>query len=367
MMNITFHDPSVWALCLLAILPLLLWRWIWSKGDTVAFSSTKMVAGIRPSLRVRLRWVPGAIRVLALAILILALARPQMDNRETKITSEGIAIEMLVDRSPSMRAEDFQLGGRSVDRLTAVKDVAGKFLLGDKASGLDGRPADLVGLVRFATHADNIAPLTLDHDYLLEQLAETRIADTEDENGTAIGDAVGLAVERLDALSTQRKKEGKKELVGKVLILLTDGMNTAGDLKPMAAAELAKTTGVRIYAIGVGTKGMAPVPVPNPFTGEIQYRNVKVNIDEKTLKAMAKTTDGLYFRATDTESLKDIYAQIDTLEKTKIEQHTVGEIRELAVEPIEWKGREWPSLAMIALALLALDTALTSLVFRRIV
>ena len=133
-MMITFHDPSVWALCLLVILPLLMWRWIRSKGDTVAFSSTQIVAGLRPSLRVRLRWLPGVIRLLALAILILALARPQMDNRETKITSEGIAIEMLVDRSPSMRAEDFHLGGKSVDRLTAVKDVAGKFLLGDEGN-----------------------------------------------------------------------------------------------------------------------------------------------------------------------------------------------------------------------------------------
>ena len=189
--------------------------------------------------------------------MILSLARPRHGREQTIIESEGIAIQMVVDRSGSMRALDFKIENQHVDRLTAIKNVANKFVLGeDDSDTLPGRISDLIGLITFAGYADATTPLTLDHTFLMAQLDNTRIVSQRREDGTAIGDAISLAVEKLNSLD-QRQQE---KIESKVIILLTDGENTAGEVEPMQAAELAAAMGIKVYAIGVGTKGRAPFP-----------------------------------------------------------------------------------------------------------
>ena len=202
--------------------------------------------------------------------MIIAMARPREGREHTMVHSEGIALEMVVDRSSSMTAMDFRLDGTNVDRLTAIKNVAGRFVAGDPTddgrsddsiSGtLSGRVSDLVGLIAFARYADAITPPTLDHAFLTSQLESIQIETRRQEDGTAIGDAISLAVEKLDSMD-KRKQEKVKS---KVIILLTDGENTAGEVDPISAAELATTLGIKIYTIGVGTKGRAPVPSRSP-------------------------------------------------------------------------------------------------------
>jgi len=184
-----------------------------------------------PTLRQKLLWLPKVLFLLALLFLVISLARPREGREQTITQSEGIAIEMVVDRSGSMRALDFKIAGEHVDRLTAIKNVAGKFVMGDES--LDGRFSDLVGLITFAGYADGVTPPTLDHGFLTSSLNQTEIA---------IGDAIALAVEKLNALDENRDDKVKS----KIIILLTDGENTAGDLEPVAAAELAQTLGIKI-------------------------------------------------------------------------------------------------------------------------
>ena len=361
----TWQHP--WVLWFLLALPFIAWRMMRRRSAAGRFSSVAIAATLKPTWRIRLRWLPGALRLLAVALMIVALARPQEDDSKTTITSDGIAIEMLLDHSGSMQAMDFRLHGQAVDRLTAVKDVAERFVLGEPETDLKGRPSDLVGLIRFARFADQVSPLTLDHGYLAHQLHETQIVTNREEDGTAIGDAIGLGVERIKALQATRKHNDLSPLESKVIILLTDGENNAGDLDPIQAAELAKSLGVRIYTIGVGTEGRAPVPVINRFTGEKEYQYVQVTIDEETLKKIAAATEGHYFRATNTQSLRDIYARINELETTRFEEHTWGDRKELAVQAGHFgEGQvEFPALALLALGLLASETILSSLLVRR--
>ena len=292
---------------------------------------------------------------------------PAGGRKETIVDSEGIAIEMVVDRSGSMRAMDFQLEGEPVDRLTAIKGVVSKFVTG--GDDLDGRPADLVGLITFAGYADGLSPLTLDHPYLLARLDQAEIATDRNEDGTAIGDALSLAVEKLNLREERRAADADSEdhtLKSKVVILLTDGENNAGDVEPLQAAELAATMGVKVYTIGVGTKGRAPVPVTDPFTGQTFMQWAEVSIDEDTLKKIADTTDGKYFRATDTQSLENIYAEIDELEKSRVEERHYVDYRELAFEPVRAGIVVLPPLLLIALVLLAAESILSGTVYRQI-
>lgn len=353
-----FERP--WVLALLAVL-LLLAGWAWPasrRRPAVALPTAHRLGAIAPTWRTRLRWLPAACLLLAAAALIVALAHPQEGRRQTLIDSEGIAIELVVDLSGSMRAMDFQLDGRPVDRLTAVKRVAGNFLRGD-GEALGGRPTDLVGLVTFARYADAVSPLTLDHAFVVDGLEESQIVREQSEDGTALGDGLGLALERLQALDSTRDPGAAK--TSKVVILLTDGENNAGVLDPVAAAELAQAIGVRVYTIGVGTQGSAPMPQVNPFTGRTVMRQVPVSIDEETLTQMARATGGAYFRATDTDSLAGVYARIDELEKVKLEERTVTDVRDLAVD--RW-GQMPPVLALAA-GLLMAGLLLENLVFRR--
>ena len=262
----------------------------------------------RPTFKVifyRNLWI---LRLVVLVLLILALARFRKPLEGSKIQTEGVDIVLAIDTSTSMLAEDFTLNGRRVNRLDAVKDVVEKFIR--------ARKTDRIGIVAFASRAYTVSPLTLDYSWLLENLKRVKIGMIED--GTAIGSGLSVALKRLE----------KSPAKSKVVILLTDGINNAGKISPLMAAEAAKALKVKVYTIGAGTKGLAPYPVKD-FFGHTVYQPIKIDIDEEALKQIAEKTGARYFRATDTKSLKDIYAEIDRLEKSPIEEKGFREYREL--------------------------------------
>jgi Ca-activated chloride channel family protein len=355
-----FHESSVWWLLLalaapLALLPVLRPR----SRAAIGFPSAPALRAAGSTLAARTWWLPALLRTLALALLAVCIARPIKANEQTRVFVEGVAIEIVVDRSSSMLAMDFQKDGKRADRLVALKDVAGKFVLG--GDGLAGRPGDLIGLVAFARYADSVCPLTLDHDYLVQVLDDVEVAGTRAEDGTAIGEAVALAAERLrDAVERGGDLPKPKS---KAIILLTDGENNAGDIEPMTAAEVCKTYGITLYTVGMGTIGEAPYPMQMAFGGT-QLVPVPVRIDEKLLKEMAAATGGQYFRATDTRSLAGIYETIDRLEKTTTEQRRYLQFRDLAVEGFDVAGFRLPPLLLLAFALVAIELLLSQMRWR---
>jgi len=261
-----------------------------------------------------------------LALVIVAMARPQDRNVVRERFAEGVDIMMVLDTSTSMRAEDFR-----PNRFEAARTVGSEFI--------DGRTSDRVGLIVFAAKAYTQAPLTLDYDFLQEMMAEVEVGVIED--GTAIGTAVAMAVNRLkDTLAES-----------KVVILLTDGQNNRGELSPETAAEVARTMGVRIYAIGVGAHGEAPFVVDNPFAGK-QRRMVPVEIDEEMLSSIASMTGGRYYRATNNQALREIYEEIGELEKTKIEERMYTDYAE------RYAGFLFAGLGLILLEILLSTTVL---------
>jgi Ca-activated chloride channel homolog len=291
---VRFLQPE-W-LWLLAILPLvLLWR---GRAGTVAaiqYSDIGIARKVARDARSRAgRWV-WLLSILAAAFMIVGLARPQIGHGRTLITANGIDIMLGLDVSGSMQALDFKLAGHRVNRIDVVKSVVGKFV--------DERPDDRIGLVAFAGKPYLVSPLTLDHDWLQQNLERITVASADD--GTAIGSAIAAGVNRLRGTAAKSK----------VLILLTDGMNNTGKISPMAAAEAAKALGVKVYTIAVGVRGEAPIPVKDGF-GNTHLMMAKVDVDEKTLQAVAAETGGTFYRATDTDSLQKIYEQINRLEKT---------------------------------------------------
>lgn len=357
-----FQQPSVWFLLLLLALPLLWWRSRRARS-AMPFSSTAGVESVPPSWAVYARWIVPVLRYAALILLIIAVARPQKANERTPIFTEGIAIQLVIDRSGSMLAMDFEKNGEPVDRLTAVKDVVDEFIQG--GDDLPGRPNDLVGLIVFGTFADSVCPLTLDHTHLVQTVESVEVPDEDDERGTAIGDAIALGVERIRGLEKRRDIKQDMGIKSRVMILLTDGQNTSGDIDPMTAAEMAKAFDIKIYTIGAGTdRAFAPMPSRDPFTGRTVYRPMPVSIDEATLKQIAQLTGGEYFRATDSNSLKDIYEVIDRLERTEIEQRRYMDYRELAVQSIDLNGLNFPPVLLMVLVLLGVETALASTRFR---
>jgi len=288
-----FQTANTWFLLLLLVLVPGVWAFVVRRRrNSISFSSTAAASATGATWKTKTRWILPALRLLAIGLLIASIARPQLGRKVTTVDSEGIAIELVVDRSGSMQAMDFQIQGDPVDRLTAIKDVAGKFVHGGEQ--LPGRFADLVGLITFAGHADGVSPLTLDHTYLTSRLRQTEIVTDQNEDGTAIGDAVSLALEKLQSLDS-RNQEKEKKIKSKIVILLTDGENNAGSVEPLQAAELASTLGVKIYTIGVGTNGRAPVPVTHPLTGRKSIQWAEVHIDEDTLRKIADTTGGNIF------------------------------------------------------------------------
>jgi Ca-activated chloride channel family protein len=321
------HDPL--ALALLALLPLL-WRWARRPTPALSYSSVELFRGIGSGAKVRLRRALPLLRVAAFALLVAALARPQLGDETSIQRSEGIDIMLAVDVSSSMLAEDFTLESGPANRLQAVKEVVRQFV-GDRAG-------DRVGLVLFAARPYLQSPLTLDHGWLMANLDRAEVGMIED--GTAVGSALATAVNGLEG------SEGEDRAEGKVVILLTDGQNNAGRVTPEAAAEAAATLGYRVYTIGAGTRGIARYPRVD-FLGNKRYVPMQVDIDEKTLRLIAQETGGRYFRATDTESLRNIYGEIDQLEKTEHEGMIYLDYHEL-----------YPWLAIPALLLLGVEALL---------
>lgn len=293
MFGFEFANPKYFLLLVL-LLPMILWYIFKEKKShaDLQFSSLRAFRGIRHAGRVWLRHVLFVLKVLAIVFLVIALARPQSSNSWQTYTSEGIDIVLGLDISTSMLARDF-----SPDRLEAAKEVATKFIL--------ERPQDRIGLVVFAGESFTQCPLTTDQAVLVNLLREVQSGMIED--GTAIGLGLANAVNRLKDSPAKSK----------VVILLTDGVNNRGAIAPVTAAELAKTYGIRVYTIGVGTYGEAPYPVPSPFG--VQLQNMRVEIDEDVLRQIATVTGGQYFRATDNSKLEQIYKEIDQLEKSKME------------------------------------------------
>ena len=359
-MNLGFHPGSEWLLLLLILVPLA-WvpRWRRRRAE-LTFSSVKVLEPAGKSWVSRLWWLPTTLRTLGLIVLVVCIARPIRANERSRVSVEGVAIQSVIDRSGSMAAMDFIIDGGRVDRLTAVKKVLREFVEG--GDDLEGRPTDLVGLVAFARYADTASPLTLDHPHVLNALDAVEIAMNRNEDGTAIGDAVALAVERLRELEERGDDAGRK-VKSKVIVLLTDGENNVGDIDPETAAEIAAAFDVTLYAIGVGSDGAAPIQVRDPF-GRMVTQRIPVSIDEETLTKMADTTGGKYFRATDTEGLKEIYEEINRLEKTTTEEQRYKLYRDLAVKPLKMGGLHVPPLLLLALILLATEQLLIHTRFR---
>ena len=299
--DIQFQHP--WLFLLLLVIPLYLAWYIWRRKTshpTMQVSTLQPLEGTKPTLRVWLRHLPLALRLAAVALAIVVLARPQSTSSYSDSNTEGIDIGISLDISGSMEALDVR-----PNRLEAAKNVAVKFI--------SGRPNDNIGLVIFAGESFTQCPLTTDHSVLINLFQDVRTQMLD--GGTAIGMGLATAVRRI--------KESKAK--SKVIILLTDGVNNSGAISPEKAAELAHTFGIRVYTIGVGTIGTAPFPVQTPFG--VKTQEVEVKIDEPLLRNIAESTGGKYFRATDNKSLEAIYAEIDQLEKTIMEvrhytQHT---------------------------------------------
>jgi Ca-activated chloride channel family protein len=284
-------------LWLLAPLPLLLiWRGRMGSVAAIQYSNVDVARDIARRTRSRpFRWL-WLLPVLAAALMVIGLARPQLAHGRTPVTASGIDIMLGLDVSGSMQALDFKLAGERVNRIDVVKSVVARFI--------EERPDDRIGIVSFAGAPYLVSPLTLDHDWLEQNLDRVSVGGADD--GTAIGSAIAASVNRL------RDSPGKS----KIVILLTDGMNNTGKLSPMAAAEAAKAFGVKIYTIAVGVRGEAPVPVKDQ-DGNTEIVMAKVDVDEKTLQDVSALTGGAFYRATDTASLKSIYQQINRLERTR--------------------------------------------------
>jgi Ca-activated chloride channel family protein len=309
---------------------------------SVTYSSLALVRGAR-SLRARLAWLPAALLALATLLLAIALAGPRTGNAVTQVKREGIAIAMVVDRSSSMEARDFVRGDKSTSRLDVVKQIFRDFVGGSSDFG-EGRPDDLIGLVAFARYADSLCPLTLDHGNLLAMLDDLSVPTEQAEDGTAVGEGLALAVERLR----------RHETASKIAILLTDGVNNAGDIDPLQAADLAAQHSIKVYAIGAGRTGRAPFPV-RMRDGRVQLRPVMVEIDEKTLQEIALRSGGRYFHATDADGLREVVAEIARLERSE-----VSEIRYLEYE------HHFAPLVASALGLTALAALLSATWLRRL-
>lgn len=329
MLNYTYANPHLFHL-LWALIPIVAWYVLRQKkmSASLQLSTLKGFAGAPKTWKHYLRHMLFVLRIFALALLVVVLARPQSTESWENVSTEGIDIVMCLDVSTSMLARDLK-----PDRLEAAKDVATSFIA--------GRPYDRIGLVIFAGESFTQCPLTTDHAVVSNLLRETTTNLIED--GTAIGNGLATSVSRLK----------ESDAVSRVVILLTDGENNRGEIPPLTAAEIAKTFGIRVYTIGVGTIGTAPYPFQTDFGTRIQQ--VQVKIDEETLQSIADITGGKYFRATDNNKLMSIYEEIDVLEKSKIE-----------VKEFSKRQEEFQSFALASLILLLMSILLKISVFRNI-
>ena len=311
-----FANPLL--LLLLLALPLLAYlRGHRGPAAALLFSSTTVLRGLGKTSAARVGKFLRALVFLAAAFFIIALARPQLGKTLTQVEASGIDIMVVLDVSGSMLTKDFTVGGTSATRIDAIREVTRKFI--------EGRPNDRIGLIAFAGRPYVVSPMTLDHDWLIQNLDRVRIGLVED--GTAIGSAIAAAANRLN----------DKHSKSRAIVLLTDGENNAGKIPPNTAAEAVKALKIHFYAVGAGINGIAPAPVFNgqtqkPYTdmlGNILYQNQMVHFNEAGLKEVAKIADGQFFRATDTKSLEQIYGDIDRLEKSTITVKKYQEYRDL--------------------------------------
>ena len=299
-----FEDP--WLLLILLSLPILILRerTIASAINYSSLASLKVVSQHHSKIKAM---VPIVLRFIAITLFIIAFARPQEGHKRTEILSQGVDIVLAIDTSGSMQALDFKKNETQVTRLSVVKDVVAEFV--------KNRETDRIGMVVFGANAFTHCPLTLDQNILLSFLDKLKIGMAGD--ATAIGSAIGISARRLKDLKSKSK----------VIILLTDGRNNSGVISPLQAAEIAKSLGIKVYTIGVGKRGKAPFLVDSIFGKRLIYQNV--DIDEEVLNKISKMTDAKYFRATDLKSLKDIYKQIDLLEKSEVKSIDHSEHKEL--------------------------------------
>jgi Ca-activated chloride channel homolog len=349
------HFESPYAFLLLILIPVLIYmQFMRNRGGAVRFSSVGNAVKASRSIKVRLIRLPDIMRILALILIIIALARPQTGRERIREVSKGIAIEMVVDRSSSMNAE-LEYRGENVNRLEAVKRVFREFVLGGK-SGLMGRPNDLIGMIVFARYPDTVCPLTLAHDALPAFLKSVNLVQTKEEDGTAIGDAIALAAARLkkaeETLKQEKAGSGKYEIKSKVIVVLSDGENNYGKRSPSEAAALAKEWGIKIYAVAI-SGGESVTSIQTPFGSyKIPLRE---RIDTTELRVAAEKTGGLFREAQNADALIDIYKEIDSMEKSEIESVRYVDYKESFI---------WPAIA--GFLVLLCEVLLRNTLFRRI-
>ena len=325
---IRFLQPEwFWAL---AVLPLIvLWRGRRGPVAAVEYSDVSLARDIAHRTRSRIGGVVWLLPIIAAALMIVGLARPQRTHSRTEVTANGIDIVLGLDVSGSMQALDFTVDNYRVNRIAVVKSVVSKFI--------DERPNDRIGLIAFAASPYIVSPLTLDHDWLLQNLERINVGIGDD--GTAIGSAIAAAVNHLRTTTAKSK----------VVILLTDGVNNSGKISPLAAAEAARALGVKVYTIGVGVRGKAPIPVRDE-AGKMHVVTMTVDVDEKTLQAVATETGGRFYRATDTDSLQNIYEQINRYETSAQAVQKFEHVEELYKWPL------FPSLGLLGLGMILQQT-----------
>jgi Ca-activated chloride channel family protein len=320
---------------LFALLPLvMLWRGRTGPVAAIEYSDVSLARDVARRSKSRIGNFLWLLPILAAALMIVGLARPQRGHSRTEVTANGIDIVLALDVSGSMQALDFLIDGRRQNRIDVVKSVVAKFI--------DERTDDRIGIISFAGAPYLISPITLDHDWLQQNLERVTIGGTDD--GTAIGSAIAASVNRL-RMTTAKSK---------VVVLLTDGVNNTGKISPIAAAEAAKALGVKIYTIGVGVRGKAPIPVRDQ-AGNMRIVMAQVDVDEKTLQTIANDTGGKFYRATDTDSLQKIYEQINQYEKTA-----------QTVQKFERYDELYPWAVIPAMAILALGSLLGQTRYRRL-
>ena len=325
-----------WFLLLLLLLPVLAWL-KGRRGVPAAFiySSVQLVRAMQNISRSRAGGFLGSLRWLALTLFIFALSQPRTLKSTTEVKASGVDIVVAFDMSGSMISEDFEVGNERVNRFNMARSVLKGFI--------DKRPNDRIGLVLFASQAFIATPLTLDHDFLQENLDRLEIGSI-DQNATAIGDGLGTAVNRLRDLKAKSK----------IVILMTDGQNNSGKLEPLLAAEAAAAMKVKVYTVGIGLRGEAPMPARDMF-GRKVYQMVPVDVDENTLQKIADKTGGKYYRADNAAKFQQIYAEIDQLEKTDASVKKYTQFHEL-----------FPWIVTAGLAVLLIELVLAQTAFRRL-
>ncbi len=366
-MTIIWEYP--WFLAAAALVGVVWWSWLSRRRRAaIRFSGTERFALTGGSWSLKARYVLPVLRSLALILLVVSIARPRKADEETRVTTEGIAMQLVVDRSKSMAKHDFALddAGNTQMRLAAVKDVVEAFVLGD-GDELAGRRNDLIGLIAFGSYADTECPLTRDHAHLIRSLRRLEpYVRREDEwqCQTAIGDALMLAVERIRNIKRRFENNETFTIKSQAIILLTDGDQTVGKFEPVEAAEVAAALGVKVYTIGAAPE------FTTRDTGGFLFRSQKVQvptpIDEESLREVAEVTGGRFFRAKDAASLNEIYAEIDRLERSAVDETTYYLYEELAYNWFDAGPVRLPPPLMVVLCLLAIEVVLANTRFRKI-